>query len=609
MRPTLAGAGAVLGTCTCPGRGRLPPRHLTPHRFEMERKWSFRKPDRSVVGRISAALGLSPLTAQVLVNRGYSTEAEVKGFLEGTLFDLPSPFLLKGMAEAVDRLVGALLKGDKIAVYGDYDVDGVTSTALLYSFLRRLGADVVYYLPDRVEEGYGVNALAVGKRGRLGVRLVVSCDCGITAAEEVERARRMGVDFIITDHHEPPERLPAACAVIDPHQQGCTYPDKAIAGVGVVFNLLMGLRRTLRERGFFRGRKEPNLGDYLDLVALGTVADCAPLVGVNRILVREGLRRIAAGYRPGVEALKRVSGVGERVRASDLSFRLGPRLNAAGRLASARAAVELLVTVDPVRARRLAEALNADNARRQAAQSTVVAEARAAIGGEASADAPVLVAASTSWHPGVIGIAASRLAAVYGRPVVLVAVGEDGLGRGSARSVEGVDIYDVLRRCGEGLFVKFGGHEQAAGFSIRGEDVELLRERLVEALRGVGEQCAPVLEVDAVCALHDVGEPLVEELAALEPFGEGNAEPVFAARSVRVEERRVLKENHLLMGLASDGSNARAVWFDCGFVPAEGEVVDVAFTPEVDTWGGRSEVRLRVMDVRPAAPSGGAPSK
>ena len=565
----------------------------------MEKEWSFKKPDRGAVSRLSAALGLSSLTAQVLVNRGYVTEAEARGFLEGTLFDLPSPFLLKGMTEAVDRLVGALLKGEKVAVFGDYDVDGVTSTALLYSFLGRLGCDVVYYLPDRVEEGYGVNASAVEKLRRLGVRLVISCDCGITAAEEVERAKRFGVDFVVTDHHEPPERLPAACAVVDPHQEGCAYPDKEIAGVGVVFNLLMALRRTLREKGFFRGRVEPNLGDYLDLVALGTVADCAPLVGVNRILVSEGLKRIAMGYRPGVEALKRVSGLGERVNASDVAFRMGPRLNAAGRLASARAAVELLVTSDPLRARRLAESLDADNSRRQAAQNTVVSEARAAVG---DVEAPVLVAASTSWHPGVVGIAASRLVSLYGKPVVLVAVGEDGLGRGSARSVDGVNIYDALRSCGEGIFVKFGGHELAAGFSIRAEDVELLRERLVAAMLGVVEPRVPKLEIDAVCALDDVHERLVEELAVLEPFGEGNPEPVFAVHSVRVEERKVLKEKHLLLGLSSPERRVKAMWFDCGFVPDEGDVVDVAFTPELDTWNGRDEVRARVIDLRRAAP-------
>lgn len=562
----------------------------------MKKNWELEKQNPKLVEKLSKSLGINPLTAQVLINRGIKNEVEGEQFLNVSLFDLPSPYLLKDMDKAVVRIRDAIGRTEKIAIYGDYDVDGITSTAVLYLFLRDLGADVIHYNPDRLKEGYGVNIGAIQKLKREGVSLIISGDCGITASEEVIEAKGLGIDFIITDHHEPPEVLPDAAAVLNPHQEGCIYPGKEIAGVGVVFNLIIALRRSLRDSGFFSGG-EPNLGEYLDLVALGTVSDCASLINVNRIFVKEGLKRLSNARRLGIIALKEVSGTKREVDAYDIGFRLGPRVNASGRLNSASVAVNLLITSDLKEARELASILNTENSRRQTIEGNIIRDIIAQIKTIPDLrEMNALVFASADWHQGVIGIVASKLSEIYQKPTVIISIQKDGIGKGSARSIEGVNIYEVLSECSD-LFDQFGGHELAAGLSIRVEQIEEFRNRFDQAVEQARGDYASKLRIDSAVDLLGVTESLISELDRLSPFGIGNPEPVFLATSVEVTSRRLLKDRHLSLKLREKNHYYDAIWFNPREQLDLPDKIDVVFTPEFNNWNGKRSIQLKVKDV------------
>ncbi len=562
----------------------------------MKKNWVLEKENPKLREKVTKTLGISPLTAQVLINRGVENEAEAELFIKSSLFDLPSPYLMKGMDKAVERLKSAIEKKEKIAIYGDYDVDGVTATALLYTFLGNLGASVTYYNPDRIKEGYGVNTEAIHKLKAEGVSLIISGDCGITAWKEVEEAKKLGIDFIVTDHHEPPELIPDAVSVLNPHQSGCAYPGKELTGVGVVYNLAIALRRALRDSGFFKGT-EPNLGDYLDLVALGTVADCAPLTNVNRILVKEGIKRMLNPKRPGILALKEASGIKEAVDSYDLGFKLGPRVNASGRLNSAGVAVELLISSDLEMARDLAKKLNQENSKRQNIEEEIFIDAVSQIESNPSLlNSNSLVLSSPNWHPGVIGIVASRIVERYQRPAILIAVGDDGIGKGSGRSIEGLNIYSALSECGE-LFQKFGGHELAAGISIKEENIDKLRAMFEKAVQKSDGDFVSRLKIDCLVNLADIDDSVVSELGLLAPFGIGNHEPLLLAQSVDVVSQRSYKDKHLGLKLKQNEKFFDAIWFNLKEPVTLPHQVDVVFTPEFNTWNGKKEVRLRIMDV------------
>jgi len=561
----------------------------------MKKNWTIRKENPKLRDKISKSLGVSPLTAQILINRGINNETEANLFLNSTLFDLPSPYLMKGMDRAVERIKRAITEGERIAIYGDYDVDGVTSTALFYTFLKGLGADVVFYNPDRLREGYGVNMEAVRKLAEGGVKLFISGDCGITAVKEVEEAKRLGADFIVTDHHKPPEELPEAVSILNPQLPDCKYPGKAIAGVGVVFNLAVALRRALREEGFFR-KGEPNLADYLDLVALGTVADCAPLTDVNRIFVREGIKRMENPKRTGILALKEASSISGAVNTFDLGFKLGPRINASGRLSTAGKAVELFISDDLRSAREIAKALSRENSNRQSIEGEIFSDAVSQIESSPGILNPnSIVIASPDWHPGVIGIVASRIVERYERPAILIAIDGNGIGKGSGRSVEGLNIYSALAECSE-LFEQFGGHEQAAGLSIRKEKIEILREMFEKSIAGSGHAYEPRLDIDCEVDLSQLTDALLTELGLLEPYGIGNPEPVLAARSVEVVSQRMFKDKHLGLRLRQGNVSLDGIWFNSGEIPALPGKIDIAFTPEFNKWNGRKDIRLRIID-------------
>lgn len=562
----------------------------------MKNNWIIEKENPKLRDKLAKSLQIFPITAQILVNRGIENETEANLFLNCTLFDLPSPYLMKGMDRAVERIKKALENNERIAIYGDYDVDGVTSTALLYSFLKVLEANVTYYNPDRLKEGYGINIDAVKKLAEQGVSLIISGDCGITAVKEIEQAKELGVEFIVTDHHQPPQELPRAVSILNPKLSECKYPGKEIVGVGVIFNLVIALRRALRDEGFFKNG-EPNLGDYLDLVALGTVADCAPLLDVNRILVKEGIKRMQSPKRLGVQALKEASSIKGEVTSYDLGFKLGPRINASGRMSTAENAVALFISEDLGEARELAKELNEKNSNRQSTEAEIIKEAISLLeSNPALIGANSIVLASRNWHPGIIGIVASRIVEKYEKPTMLIAISEDGVGKGSGRSLEGINIYAALSECRE-LFLQFGGHEQAAGLSIREEDVEKFREMFDKALENSEEQYEKKLKVDCSIELDSLTDSLISEFELLQPFGIGNPEPALLSRTVEVVSQRIFKDKHLGFKVKKGTKLFDAIWFNMKEPFTLPDKVDMVFTPEFSKWNGKKEIRLRVKDV------------
>jgi single-stranded-DNA-specific exonuclease len=567
------------------------------------KRWIETAVDAAAVARLAEALRLHPVAARVLAGRGLADPADAEAFLASRLSELPDPFTMKGMDAAVSRLVQAVEAGERIACYGDYDVDGVTSTALLCGFLRAAGADVVTYTPHRLVEGYGLNTEAVRKLAAQGARLLVTLDCGITSVEEVRAAAALGVDTVVVDHHTVPVELPAARAILNPHQPGCAYPSKGLAAVGVTFALAMALRRTLRERGRFgAGRVEPNLKDALDLVALGTIADVVPLVGANRILVRWGLEAIAKSRRPGLCALKRVAGIAEggEVTAGQVGFRIAPRINAAGRLDDAGRGVRLLLSDDEATARALAEELDRENAARQEIERRILDEATEDARARVEAGARGLVLARDGWHAGVVGIVASRIVERFHRPAVLIAL-EDGSGKGSGRSIEAFHLYDALAAC-SGHLVRFGGHRHAAGVTVERGSLAAFKAAFEAhaAAQLAEEDLVPRCRIDGWLEERDVTERIAEDLAKLGPFGAGHPEPVFALRGAAARARTVGAGNaHLKLAL---GRGIDAIGFGMGDrLAACAGPVEAAFTLGFDAWDGARRLQLKLRDVRPAA--------
>jgi single-stranded-DNA-specific exonuclease len=565
------------------------------------RRWVEARGDGDGAGRLAAALGLHPLAARVLAARDLADPARAEAFLAARLEDLPDPFSMRGMDAAVARIVRAIEAGERVACYGDYDVDGVTSTALLSGLLRAVGAEVVTYVPHRLVEGYGLNEAAVAKLAAQGVSLLVTLDCGITAAPEVRAASALGVDTVVVDHHTVPVELPAAAAILNPHQAGCGYPSKDLAAVGVTFALAMALRRRLRERGRFEGRAEPNLKDALDLVALGTVADVVPLVGANRILVRAGLEVLGRTRRPGLRALKRVAGIpeGVPVGAGQVGFRLAPRINAAGRLDDAGRGVRLLLASDPGEAQALAEALDRENQARQELERTILAEALDDAAARVAEGARGLVLGRDGWHAGVVGIVAARVAERFHRPTVLVALGA-GAGKGSGRSIDGFHLYDALAACA-GHLVRFGGHRHAAGVTVDRERLPAFRAAFeAHARERLGDDdLVPRCRIDGWVGERDVTERAAEDLARLGPFGAGHPEPVFALRGDAARARTVGANGaHLKLALG----RLDAIGFGLGDrLAACAGPVEAAFTVGFDEWDGARRLQLRLRDVRPVS--------
>ncbi len=567
----------------------------------MLKKWELRIPDGDKATDMAGSAALHPLIGRILAARGLVTPEEVSRFLAPSLAALHDPHLLQGMAAAVDRIERARRNREMVCIYGDYDVDGITGTALLVSFFRAAGMECRYFIPNRFEDGYGLNVDAIEQIITLGAGLIVSVDCGITAVQEALFCREHGIDLIIVDHHAPSATIPDACAVLNPLQPGCNYPFKSLAGVGVAFNLLIALRAALRGQGAFGGEGEPDLRQWLDLVALGTIADVVPLTGQNRIYAFHGLKQLSCSAKPGIQALKRVAGITGNVSCGQVGFRLGPRLNAAGRMESAVPGVELLLSGNPDEAAAIAAELDAANAERQAVERRIFDEAVTMV--ESGGDYPRLrsiVLASESWHQGVVGIVASRLVERYHRPTILIALGEDGSAKGSGRSIPGFHLLDALAPCAPHL-ERFGGHRYAVGVGLRAENVALFRASFeAEAARLLSDSdLVPRLEVDVDVQPEDITQELALELKRLEPFGAGNPEPVLVLRRMNVVERRTVGDGHLRLRLSRDGFTFTAIAFRMA-ASEPCDMVDVAFFPEMNEWNGSTTLQLRVKDLRPA---------
>lgn len=567
-----------------------------------ERRWTERESDPLDIDRLAQGCAIPPLLARLLVNRGICDPAGAARFLAPSLAEIHDPLLMLGMDRATERLARAVNRGERVCVYGDYDVDGVSSVALLISFFRGIGLDCFYHIPNRLEEGYGLSSEGIRSAANMKAAVIVTADCGITAVAEAELCSSLGIDLIVTDHHTPNDVLPAACAVVNPLQPGCPFPCKTLAGVGVAFNLLIALRGKLRAEGYFEKREEPNLREYLDLVALGTVADIVPLVDQNRVFVAYGLRELANSARVGVQALKRVSGVTGGVDCGMVGFRLAPRLNAAGRLEDAALGVELLLGNDPKKASAIADELDASNAERQDIEQAMLRDALARVKASSMLSTKKsIVLASEEWHPGVVGIVASRMVDLYHRPTILIAL-QDGNGRGSGRSIPSFHLHDALKSCSEHL-LKFGGHKYAAGLSIDETTLEAFVERFDAVADGLltPEDMTPQLMIDAYLTPEEIGFETTEMIASLEPYGMGNPAPVFAVRGARIAERRILKERHLKLKLNLEGASFDAIGFNMSGIQMGDGPIDVAFSLDVNTWNGKKSVQLKVRDIRPTA--------
>jgi single-stranded-DNA-specific exonuclease len=577
----------------------------------LRRRWVVHTPDPA---RVEALLSqtrpgtpsLSPLLARLLVNRGIDTPEKAVAFLSPSLRQgLRSPLLFPDMARATERLLRARAQGERVCIYGDYDVDGVTGSAQLLLFLREVGMGPDLYIPHRTREGYGLNVQAIGWLAECGTKVLVTVDCGATAHAEIALAQRLGIDVIVCDHHQVPEQRPPAYAVLNPLEKGCAFSFTGLSGAGVAFYLLMGLRMRLREQGQEQG---PDLRRYLDLVTLGTVADLVPLVEENRVLVTHGLKEIERSQRPGVRALKEVCGDAE-VSSRYVGFRLGPRLNAGGRLAEAQRAVELLTTTDLERARALAADLDQENRARQGIEEKMLAQAIAMTEAWPDlAERRSVVLASTEWHPGVIGIVASRLVERFSRPTVLIAL-NGATGRGSGRSPKAFHLYEGLKACAD-LFDGYGGHRQAAGLSIQARHVAAFIDRFetVARTRLSAEDLVPVLEVDAELDLALLDARTMAEIHRLEPYGQGNPEPIFLACGAEVVSLRAVGGNplpsnpgHLRLVLRSPrgGRPLNAIGFGMGDLSlSRGARIDVLYTPALSFWNGNASLQLRLRDLK-----------
>lgn len=571
---------------------------------ELRKRWILKQPDQSFVARCCADLKISAFLARIIALRGLAEIESAKTFLSSSLrADLPSPFLMADMDAAAGRIVHAIQHTESISIWGDYDVDGTTGAAVLVSFLREIGAPPLFYVPHRIEEGYGLNFEGLRQLKERGVQLVVTVDCGISNFAEVDAARSLGLDIVIVDHHQPPERLPPAAAIVNPHRTDCAFPDKGLCAAGLAFYLAIALRARLREAGWFGRSADPDLRRQLDIVTLGTIADMVPLKGVNRTLIKRGLRELGESKRAGVLALKQVAGLAPgNISAGHVGFQLGPRINAAGRMDDAVKVVQLLTTDSLDEALRIAQELDKHNHERRAMEARVLDYALAQAD-EALARTPhSLVLSGAGWHPGVLGIVASRVVEKFHRPTVVLGL-QNGQGKGSARSIRGFHMVEGFRRCAH-LLEKFGGHEFAGGLTLKEENLSSFVRTFDDFARETlsAEALVPFLEIDAQLTFAQIDLPLMREIDVLKPFGVGNPEPLFVSRDVEVCERKdFAKGARFRFKQANRFVGGVAFGVRENFVARVGAQVDLVYRLGENDWNGYSTVELKLVDARQAA--------
>jgi single-stranded-DNA-specific exonuclease len=569
--------------------------------MKAERIWEARRCDESQAEIVARELGISPVTARLLCIRGLDEVEGARRFLSPSLGDMHDPFRLADMSAAVDRILSAISRHERIAIHGDYDVDGVTSTVILRRALELLGADVVHYLPERLRDGYGLQPAAIERLHADGVRLAISVDCGIRAEEAARRAVSLGLDLIITDHHEPDTTLPPALAVINPKRHECTYPDKNLAGVGVALKLVHAL--------CVKTGRTAWLPAFVKIAAIGTLADVVPLTGENRVIAKLGLAMLSTGpHKIGLRSLLESCGLaGKEIDSYHIGFVIGPRVNAAGRMSTPDIAARLLLAADEAmgdEARALAEQLNSENLRRQKEEAEIVAQARKVVDTDLDVGSrTVIVVAGEGWHRGVIGIVASKLVDALNRPAIVLSIDGD-IAHGSCRSIPSFDVLTALESCAD-LLTKFGGHRQAAGLTVETSRIRDLRLRINDHAdqRLQPDDLRPRLWIDGALSFRSITPQVASELSAMAPFGMGNSCPVFRTSGVEVVDGpRLVKDRHLKMALRQEGRVMRGIAWRAAereaFVSQHRSAIDLAYSLEQDTWNGERYLQLSVADFR-----------
>ncbi|MFC1632286.1 single-stranded-DNA-specific exonuclease RecJ [Candidatus Omnitrophota bacterium] len=561
----------------------------------MEKIWKIKPADLHLRKKISQGVGLSEAMAQILINRGVTNSSQARRFLDCDLSHLHDPFLLKGVSSAVDRIKKAIAKHEKIMVWGDYDIDGITSVALLTLVLKKLGARVTHYLPNRLEEGYGLNKKGAGVAKKQGVTLLITVDCGVSAIETIKHLKKLSIETIVCDHHRPKESgLPCAQTIIDPWQPGCKYPFKHLAGVGVAFKLAAALG----------GDQKVILDEHLDIITLGTVGDIVPLVGENRVLVKHGLVSLARTKKLGLRALMEVSGLADKeISARHIGYILGPRINASGRLGSPEDSLKLLLVQTELEAYALAQTLNRGNRLRQKIEAQTLQEAIEQVESKINfKEHQAIVLGAANWHQGVIGIVASRIVERYFRPTIMMSF-KDGFGQGSGRSIGNFHLLQALTQC-QDLLEEYGGHKKACGVKVKRTKLERFSRAFNRVAKEMllPEDLIPGLDLDLEMPLSDLTEQFIKELQRLEPFGSDNPQPLICSSKLEVKSAAIkLARNHLKFWVSDGLLTCVAMGYNkAGVFPrfAAGQLVALAYSPSINNWQGNSSIQLKVEDLK-----------
>lgn len=559
----------------------------------MNKKWQICEVDKEKVEKLKSKYGISELLATILVNKNITTQKEIEEFLNPTRNDFFDPFLINDMDIAVERIRKAIETQEKVIIYGDYDVDGITSITVLKSFLKDVGLDVDYYIPNRLEEGYGLNKNAIDEIVKNKYTLMITVDCGISAIEEVNYANSLGIEVIVTDHHEPGEELPKALAVIDNKRKDSKYPFRELAGVGVAFKVSQALAQSMNV-------KEEEYLKYLDIVCVGTISDIVPLISENRVITKLGIKLLKQTRNIGLKAIINSSGYSQ-INSTTISFGVAPRINACGRMGKAEQALKLLLSKDIYEVNKLTQELNNYNRERQEIEKEIFESVLNKIEQNNLDKNRTIVVGGEGWHHGVIGIVSSKITEKYFKPSILLSFEEDGTGKGSGRSIPGFDLHEALMKC-ENCLEKFGGHSMAVGLTLKKDKFEQFYEEFEKvAKENKTENIVPIINVDAKIELNEIDKTVVEDLKQLEPFGEANKMPVFALKNIRIDSIRALSEGkHLKLTLRDNNQIINAIGFNIGELANEykiGDKVDLAGVLEINTFNGIDNLQINIKDI------------
>ncbi len=559
----------------------------------MNKKWQIYETDENKIKQMEEKYGINKLLATILVNRNITKEEDIRLFLEPTRNDFHDPFLMTDMKKAVDRIIQAIKSQEKITIYGDYDVDGITSITVLKSFLQERGMEVDTYIPNRLEEGYGLNKEAIGKIVKKGCQLMITVDCGISAVNEIAYANSLGIETIVTDHHEPGNQLPQAIAVIDNKRKDSQYPFRELAGVGVVFKFIQAIGMTL-------GLKEEEYLKYLDIVCVGTISDIVPLVNENRVIAKLGLLLIGQTKNIGLRSIILSSGY-NKIDSNSISFGIAPRINACGRMGKAEEALELLLCKNINYANELTQKLNNHNRVRQETEKSIFENAVQQIEQEHLDQNNAILVGGENWHHGVIGIVSSKITEMYFKPSILLSFEEDGMGKGSGRSIPGFDLHEALTQCSDTI-EKFGGHSMAVGVTVRKSQFLKFKEKFEQIASNAHiDEMLPVIQVDSKIDVKDINKEMVESLKRLEPFGEGNRMPVFLFKNLKIDSIRALSEGkHLKLTLKDNNTIISAIGFNLGYLTEDyriGDKIDVVGVLEINSFNGVDSLQINLKDV------------